>query len=107
MSLENVDRFLDAVKADPALLRRLGEAGGSRQLLDRAVELGEERGTPFTTEELATWLRGLGSGHAELDDAQLRAVSGGSVSSFSMLQSAFSQAIKSIGEGLSSMARKG
>ena len=108
MSIENVDRFLDAVKADPALQRSLGGTAEPRQLLERAVALSEQRGMPFTTEELGIWLRSVGSGPAELDDAQLRAVSGGSVSSeFSMLQSAFSNAIKSIGEGLSSAARKG
>lgn len=38
----------------------------------------------------------------ELDDTELATVSGGT-----MLQSAFSNVIKSIGEGLSTMARKG
>jgi hypothetical protein len=40
-----------------------------------------------------------------LKDDELDSVSGGSP--FSMLQNAFSDAIKSIGEGLSAIARKG
>jgi predicted ribosomally synthesized peptide with nif11-like leader len=108
MSIENVDRFLDAVKADPSLHRSLVEANGPQELMDRAVEMGRQRGMPFTADELAAWLRGLGSGTAELDDAQLRAVSGGSISSeFLLLQNAFNNVTKSIGDGLSSVARKG
>ena len=101
MSLENVDRFLDAVKADPALHRSLVEASQG-QLLHRAVELSRERGMPFTTEELGLWLRGVGSGTGELTNGELAAVSGGS-----MLQNSFSQVLKSIGEGISTVARKG
>jgi hypothetical protein len=39
----------------------------------------------------------------DLTDSQLEQVTGG----FSMLQSAFSEALKTIGEGLSTVARKG
>jgi predicted ribosomally synthesized peptide with nif11-like leader len=100
MSLENAERFLHAMSTDPAVVERLLAVRQPGHMIETAVEIGRERGWLFTADELAARLDEVSA--TELADDHLRSVAGG----FGALTSAFSQAIKSLGEGLSTVARK-
>jgi hypothetical protein len=65
--------------------------------------MAQERKTAGTGKQASASTDMVQDGQA-LPDDELKAVTGGT---FSMLQNAFSTAIKSIGEGISTMARKG
>jgi predicted ribosomally synthesized peptide with nif11-like leader len=82
MSIENVNQFYQVVSQDPALQLQFQFATDEEKLVNMAVELGQQHGYSFTSEEViqaialahpATETTGM----VELADEQLEAVAGG------------------------------
>jgi predicted ribosomally synthesized peptide with nif11-like leader len=78
MSLANVKSFMVAVNQDPALQQRLVATSDPAESVRIAVQMGAERGLPFTAEEFQAGVRSPQvEGSGELSDDQLGAVAGG------------------------------
>jgi predicted ribosomally synthesized peptide with nif11-like leader len=73
MSVDSAKRFLEVLKKDQALQKRLGTAGDAEEVTRLAVALGAERGFSFTVEELPATIEN----GSELSDEDLESVAGG------------------------------
>lgn len=71
MSQEDLKKFSEAAKNDPALLEELKKIGPDEQAI---VELAKSKGYNFTVEELKSQ---AASGKGELSEEQLDKVAGG------------------------------
>ncbi|NET33067.1 MAG: Nif11-like leader peptide family natural product precursor [Cyanothece sp. SIO1E1] len=90
MSLEQIQELVNVIEADDALRTEL-QAQFSKETsrdawIQKAVELGKEKGYEFTAEEVSQFLTlqmqsVQESEEGELEDAQLEAVAGGGKSS--------------------------
>jgi hypothetical protein len=105
MSQVDAKSFFARLARDPALRQAAvaelqGKTGSTSK---RLIELGGRHGLTFNDAELRTALeeQQQATGEGELTDADLDGVAGGS-----FLSNAFSNVIKTIGEGLSTTARK-
>jgi predicted ribosomally synthesized peptide with nif11-like leader len=77
MSQENAQRFMELAAADAQLKQALAEKGTLEAVLDRAVQLGAEKGLDFDAAELEAFLRAAQAAGEPLSDEQLDHVSGG------------------------------
>ena len=71
MSQENLAQFMQQVKLDPSLQRKLVTVSDKEQVSRLAVELGAELGLEFNEAEVLDSMTG------ELEESELDAVSGG------------------------------
>lgn len=82
MSIENVNQFYQVVSQDPALQLQFQFAADEESLVKMAVELGQQHGYSFTSEEVIQAIAlaqppNKTTGMVELADEQLEAVAGG------------------------------
>jgi predicted ribosomally synthesized peptide with nif11-like leader len=79
MSVETVNQFYQQVMQEPALRQQFQAAPDRESLANLAVEVGQQNGYSFTTEEVKQALvaQSAASEIGELSDEQLEAVAGG------------------------------
>ena len=82
MSIENVNQFYQVVLQDSALQQQLQFAPDEESMVNLAVELGQQKGYDFTSEEVIQAIAlaqppAQTTGMVELADEQLEAVAGG------------------------------
>ncbi len=80
MSIENVNQFYQVVLQDSALQQKFQFTPDEESLVKMAVELGQQQGYDFTSEEAKqalTLATPSTTGMVELADEQLEAVAGG------------------------------
>ncbi len=80
MSNATLARFYQEIVSDPALQQRFQSVNDRETIVNTAVQLCQEKGYNFTSEEVQEWLnaRSTDVGNGELKDEELEAVAGGS-----------------------------
>lgn len=80
MSQENVQQFYDMVSNNSEMQERLKTAGSKENFFNMAVQLGQENGYTFTSQEVESFLNQRNQ--SELSDRELESVAGGEASGF-------------------------
>jgi predicted ribosomally synthesized peptide with nif11-like leader len=78
MSKVNLERFLELASQDAQMKSRLKLAPNQSAFVELLVGLGKQKGFDFTAADVKGALAGVASPSAELSDAELEAVAGGS-----------------------------
>lgn len=83
MSQANVEKFYELVQNNEQLQEQLKAAGNKESFLDLAVQLGQENGYTFTSQDVDALLNQKSQeGASELSDAELASVAGGEAEGF-------------------------
>lgn len=72
--MNSVEQFFQGVSQDPTLQQQLQSQENREGILNKAVELGQEKGYNFTLIEVEQWLQ---SRSQELSESELESVAGG------------------------------
>ena len=79
MAQANIDKVKDLIANDAGLQQRLQDAQGESALMSTLIKIGQEKGLPFTEEDVNAW-KAQQRASEELSDEQLETVAGGYVS---------------------------
>lgn len=83
MSQENVQQFYEMIQNNEQMQQQLGAIEDRETFLNRVVQLGQENGSTFTSQEVEAFLKQKGQEQSsELSDRELESVAGGQATGF-------------------------